>query len=42
MVFLTSKVMDHLIGQIKQQKYWATIFFKPKFLSFLMVAPNFI
>jgi hypothetical protein len=33
MVFLASQVMGHSINQIKQQNFWATIVFGPKFLN---------
>jgi hypothetical protein len=41
MAFLTSQVVGYLIGQISQQKFWATIFLG-QFFNFKNVYPNFL
>jgi hypothetical protein len=39
--FLTNRVVDYLIGQINQQKFWAASFWG-QFLNFKNVYPNFL
>jgi hypothetical protein len=41
MAFLTNQVVDYLIGQISQQKFWATIFFG-QFFNLKNVYPKFL